>query len=181
MMESRLGILSSAESHPLDWAPPSVGAVWDPDAVRVTTRNLAVVPAGNLRVVHEEFAVLWSTAEAQAESFAIRRETDWVAGGVAMTCRWLAGAAVEFNGRRRLPPSPITHRSRPAFEELIEAEYLAAVAMEAQPPEQRLYGDRPGYVEAVAATLRWAWRRSGPVPDLQPVNAAPPVPTAVRP
>jgi hypothetical protein len=70
-------------------------------------------------------------------------------------------------------------RSRPAFAELIEAEYLAAVAMEALPPEQRLYADRPGYVEAVAATLRWAWRQSGPVPDL--VGLAPLAPTAIRP
>lgn len=146
--------------------------------MRVTARDLAAVPASNLRVGQELFAELWSGAEEQADSHAIRHETDWVAGGVAMTCRWLAGAAVEFNGRRRLPPSPITHRSRPAFEELIEAEYMAAVSMEAQPPEQRLYGDRPGYVEAVAATLRWAWRRSGPMPDLRPAS---PAPTAVRP
>ncbi|MCE3551339.1 hypothetical protein LWC33_07720 [Pseudonocardia sp. RS11V-5] len=148
--------------------------------MRVTARDLSSIPASNLRVGHEEFAELWCAAEAQADSSAVRRGTDWVAGGVAMTCRWLAGATVELNGRRRLPLSPITHRSRPAFEELIEAEYVAAVGMEAQPPEERLYGDRPGYVEAVAATLRWAWRRSGPVPDLRLVNAAP-VPTAVRP
>ena len=90
----------------------------------------------------------------------------------------MAGAAVEFNGRRRLPLSPITHRSRPAFEELIEDEYLAAVAIEVQPPEQRLYGDRPGYVEAVAATLRWAWRRNGPAPS--PTNFAALAPTTPR-
>jgi hypothetical protein len=147
----------------------------------VTASDPFAIPARNLRVPDADFAVLWHAADARAEEAASLGETDWVAGGVAMTCRWLAGAAVEFNGRRRLPLSPITHSSRPAFEELIEAEYLAAVSMEAQPPEQRLYGDRPGYVEAVAATLRWAWRRNGPVPDLRPADVLPPVPTAVRP
>lgn len=101
--------------------------------MRVPERHLAAIPACNLRVGREEFAALWLAAQAQTEVSASRSETDWVAGGVAMTCRWLAGATVEFNGRRRLPLSPITHRSRPAFEELIEAEYLAAVAMESQP------------------------------------------------
>ncbi|MEU7811836.1 hypothetical protein [Pseudonocardia sp. NPDC049154] len=149
--------------------------------MHVGARHLSSIPTGNLRVGREAFAELWLAAEAQAEQSASLGQTDWVAGGVAMTCRWLAGASVEFNGRRRLPLSPIMHGSRPAFEELIEAEYLAVVSMEAQPLEQRLYGDRPGYVEAVAATLRWAWRRSGPVPDLRPANTAPPVPTAVRP
>ncbi|MGD9525166.1 MAG: hypothetical protein AB7L91_14460 [Dehalococcoidia bacterium] len=147
--------------------------------MRVTERDLAGVPASNLRVGLEKFAALWLAAEAQAEVSTSHSQTDWVAGGVSITCRWLAGAVVEFNGRRRLPLSPVTHSSRPAFEELIEEEYLAAVAMDAQPPEQRLYGDRPGYVEAVAATLRWAWRRNGPLPDL--TSVAPLSPTSVRP
>lgn len=145
--------------------------------MRVTARDLSAIPASNLRVGREGFAEFWVAADAQA--LATHGQTDWAAGGAAITCRWLAGAMVEFNGRRRLPLSPITHRSRPAFEELIEAEYLAAVAMEAQPPEQRLYGDRPGYVEAVAATLRWAWRRNRPVPDLASLASL--TPTTARP
>lgn len=147
--------------------------------MRVTARDPSSIPASNLRVGREAFAELWLTAEAQAEKSASLGQTDWVAGGVSITCRWLAMAVVELNGRRRLPLSPITHRSRPAFEELIEEEYLAAVAMEAQPPEQRLFGDRPGYLEAVAATLRWAWRRNGPVPDLASLPQL--APTTARP
>jgi len=146
--------------------------------MRVAARDISATPACNLRVGREAFAELWLAAEAHADRSASLGRTDWVAGGVSITCRWLAAAIVEFNGRHRLPLSPITHSSRPAFEELIEEEYLAAVAMEAQPPEQRLYGDRPGYVEAVAATLRWAWRRNGPVPDLTSVD--PLAPTTTR-
>lgn len=147
--------------------------------MHVGARHLSSIPTDNLRVGREEFAALWLAAEAQAEESAPLGQTAWGAGGVAITCRWLAVATVEFNGRRRLPLSPITHRPRPAFEELIEDEYLAAVAMEAQPSEQRLYGDRPGYVEAVAATLRWAWRRNGPAPSLTSVAAL--APTTPRP
>ena len=147
--------------------------------MRLGARDLSSIPAGNLRVGHEAFAALWHAAEAKAKESASHGQTDWLAGGVSITCRWLARAAVEFNGRRRLPLSPITHRSPPASEELIEDEYLAAVAMEAQPSEQRLYGDRPGYVEAVVATLRWAWRRNGPVPNLTSVG--PLAPTTARP
>ncbi|GAY09627.1 hypothetical protein [Pseudonocardia sp. N23] len=139
--------------------------------MRFDEREIEKIRPGNLRVPRSEFAALWDTAEVQASELAASGYTDWVSGGVAMTCRWLAGAVVvSHDGQRQMPIAPITRHERPAFEEVIEAEYLAAVAMEVRPPRERLYGDRTGYVEAVLATLRWAWRRSGPVPDLRPVN-----------
>jgi hypothetical protein len=58
-----------------------------------------------------------------------------------------------------------------AYEELIEAEYLAAEQLGQRCPD--LLEHRPGWCEAIAATLRWAWRHEGPVP--LPVQA--PVPT----
>lgn len=49
-----------------------------------------------------------------------------------------------------------------AYEELIEEEFLAAELLDVRRPD--LVADRPGWCEAVRATLRWAWRREGPPP-----------------
>lgn len=66
------------------------------------------------------------------------------------------------SGRRFLAYSPVTDRTATAYEELIEAEYLAAELLDVRQPE--LLVVRPGWREAIRATLRWAWRRSGPPP-----------------
>jgi hypothetical protein len=134
--------------------------------VKVTERDLRRIPSGNLRVGLAEFGAVWSAAEEQAAAKARHGVTDWAAGGVRMTSRWLAGAVTESRGgRRRLPVAPITRTTSPAIEERIEAEYLAAVALAAK-ADSALVSDRPGFIEAVVATLRWAWRRSGPAPRL---------------
>lgn len=49
-----------------------------------------------------------------------------------------------------------------AYEELIEVEYLAAEQLDVRRPD--LPASRPGWCEGIRATLRWAWRRSGPAP-----------------
>lgn len=139
--------------------------------VRVTERELAAIPPGNIRVPSGEFGALWSAAEERSTEQGERGVTDWVAGGVSITCRWLARAVTEsYNGRRRLPTAPVTRTSKLAYEELIEAEYLAAEAVAARGPSA-LVSDRPGYVEAVRQTLRWAWRANGPCPVFAPVAA----------
>ena len=74
-------------------------------------------------------------------------------------------------GRREPPYSPATDRRVSAFEESIEAEYLVAERLDVVRPD--LVEHRPGWCEAIRATLRWAWRRSGPPPlDVAAARAA---------
>ncbi|MFB9742475.1 hypothetical protein ACFFOU_15300, partial [Pseudonocardia sulfidoxydans] len=131
----------------------------------VAENDLKRVRLANLRVGLTEFGAVWAAAEERVSAQARASVTDWFAGGVVLTCRWLAGAAVEFRGLRRLPVAPITRRTSPAIEELIEAEYIAAVTLTGNPVSP-LVVDRPGFLDAIVATLAWAWRRSGPAPDL---------------
>jgi hypothetical protein len=139
--------------------------------VRVTERHLDRIPPGNVRVPLGEFAALWSAAEEQSRVQGERGITDWTAGGVALTCRWMARAVTETSDGHRMPtPAPVTKATALASEELIESEFLAAETMAARTPPPPLVATRPGFMEAVVATLRWAWRSSGPVPDLTPVG-----------
>ncbi|GAA4536661.1 hypothetical protein [Pseudonocardia xishanensis] len=131
----------------------------------VAENDLDRVRLENLRVGLAEFGSVWTAAEERVSAQARAGVTDWFAGGVVLTCRWLAGAVVEYRGRRRLPVAPITRRTSAAIEELIEAEYIAAVTLTGNPVSP-LVVDRPGFLDAVVATLAWAWRRSGPAPDL---------------
>lgn len=129
--------------------------------------DLGRVRAENLRVPRAEFGAVWAAAEEQAAAEAARGVTDWYAGGVVVTCRWLAGAVVtDQTGRRELPRSPATWRTVHAYEELIEAEFLAAERLTVGRPD--LIEHRPGWCEAIRATLRWAWRRAGPPPLAMP-------------
>lgn len=140
-----------------------VGDGCHPHSVEVTAIELARVPAGNIRVPRAQFATVWAAAETRSAGEAARGITDWYAGGVVATCRWLAGAAVtDQNGWRRLPRSPATGRIVGAYEELIEAEYLAAEGLDLA--RRDLVEHRPGWCEAIRATLRWAWRCNGPAP-----------------
>lgn len=125
--------------------------------------DLTRVPIKNIRVPRTEFGAVWAAAEAQSASEAARGATDWYAGGVVVTCRWLAGAVVtDQTGRRQLPYSPATERNTPAYEELIETEYLAAEGLDLARPY--LVEHRPGWCEGIRATLRWAWRCTDPAP-----------------
>jgi hypothetical protein len=137
----------------------------------VTEHDIACIPVCNLHVPRDEFVAVWVAAEQRNTEQAERGVSDWYAGGVAVTCQWLAGAVVRAgNGRRFVAYSPVTGRSTTAYEELIEAEYLAAELLDVRRPD--LLEHRPGWCEAIRATLRWAWRRSGPPPLTVPVHSA---------
>lgn len=131
--------------------------------MEVTDADVARIPVGNLRVPRGEFVALWVAAESLCDEQAERGVTDWYAGGVAVTCRWIAAAVVRPpSGPRRLAQSPVSRHATPAYEELIEAEFLAAELLDVRRPE--LLVSRPGWCEAIRATLRWAWRHDGPPP-----------------
>jgi hypothetical protein len=131
--------------------------------VRVTQADIARIPVANIRVPRGEFATLWSAAERLCDEKGERGVSDWYAGGVAATCEWLAAAVFRpETGPRQDACSPATGRSARAYEELIEAEYLAAEQLlERQPASVRR---RAGWVEGVLATLDWAWHRTGQPP-----------------
>jgi hypothetical protein len=131
--------------------------------MEVTESLLARVPVGNLRVPRTEFAALWVEAERLNDGQAGVSDPDWYPAGVAVTCEWLAGAVVEdAAGRRELAPAPVTRRRVRPYEELIEAEYLAAEQLDVRRPD--LVKHQPGWCEGIRATLRWAWRHEGPRP-----------------
>jgi hypothetical protein len=136
----------------------------DAGNVELTARMIEEIPRGNLRVPRSEFAAVWAEAERQCDA---DKRGGWYAAGVALTCRWIAGASVVFNlphGPQTEPAAaPITDRTARAHEELIEAETLAAERMALKTPN--VFDDRPGWVEAIAATFAWAWHGSG-VPPL---------------
>ncbi|GAA4963046.1 hypothetical protein GCM10025792_00980 [Pseudonocardia tropica] len=153
-------------------APPhrpirEVGAACNSASMRVTERDVDRIPPGNLHVPRRDFGLLWAAAEQRSEEQGARGVTDYAAGAVAITCRWLAVATVDGPGGRRRPASaPITSTSRTAQEELIEAEYLAAETLAARPAPPDWLARQPGYLAAVCATLRWAWRGVGSPPVL---------------
>ena len=158
------GAALSAYRHPLPatdprrrrWESSALRATLD--GVEVTAGDIARVPLGNIRVPRADFAAVRTAAERTARS-------DWPTFGVAQTCRWIAHSrGTAFNGRTPMAHAPVTERSRLAFEELIEAEYLAAEKLAAREPRPAWLQERPGWIEAVCATLRWAWARTGPPP-----------------
>ena len=103
----------------------------------MTESLLARVPVGNLRVPRAEFGALWAEAERLSTS-SPARGPDWYAGGVAATCEWLAGAVLRArHGPPRPRTPPATGRGARAYEELIEAEYLAAERLLARRPVRR--------------------------------------------
>jgi len=131
--------------------------------MEVTEAHVARIPAGNLRVPRADFAAVWRAAEQENREQGERGVTDWYAGGVIITCRWLAGAVTTTQTGRQMPAfAPVSNRSARAYEELIEAEYVAVEQLAARRPD--LVVARPGWCEAVRATLRWAWRHEGPPP-----------------
>jgi hypothetical protein len=135
--------------------------------VQLTARVVEEIPRGNLRVPRSEFVAVW--AEAERLNAEIKRRggsDDWYSAGVLGACRWVAGATVVFNyprGPKAEPAAaPVTRRRARAHEELIEAETLAAEQLAIRHPTG--IDGRPGWLEAVVATLRWVWRGSGAPP-----------------
>ncbi|MBW0092643.1 hypothetical protein I4I73_13045 [Pseudonocardia sp. KRD-184] len=139
--------------------------------MEVTEKDVARIPLRNLRVPLDEFVAVWAEAERRNAEQAEQGVTDWYAGGVIVTCRWMARAVVRpASGPRRMARPPVSRHDERAYEELIEAEYLAAEVLDDRRPD--LIESRPGWCEAIRATLRWAWRSSGTPPIDVPARAA---------
>jgi hypothetical protein len=135
--------------------------VCDPEWVDVLARDLERIPRRNLRVPVAEFGALWIAAERRFAEDPL----SWSLFGVVATCRWLAGAVVPTkDGQWRIPTAPVTRRGGTAYEELIEAECLAAEKLLFRRPVPTWVQNQPGWLPAVVATFAWAWRRTGPPP-----------------
>lgn len=128
--------------------------------VEVSAQMVSAIPRGNIRVPREEFAALWRAAERAQET-----NNTWRGGGVTMTCRWLARATVRpAEGRPYMARSPVTARAVLAMAELIQAELLEAEKLALRRPVPGQVLDRPGWLDAVIATLNWAWLGRGEPP-----------------
>jgi hypothetical protein len=128
--------------------------------VEVTAADIAKIPVANLGVPRASFAALWVTAERLHDERTQQRISDWYSAGVVMTCRWLAGATVRpETGPPHLARSPVTGHTHGADQELIEAEYLAASTLALRQPRPAWLAQRPGWIEAVEATLHWVQHR----------------------
>jgi len=133
--------------------------------VDVTPTDIARIPAENLHVSRAEFVAVWTAAERRQTEQARQHVTDWYVGGVVVTCRWLARAIVRpATGPFRPARSPVTHTTKMAHPELIEAECVAAELLDMRRPRPTWLEGRPGWSQAIVATLNWAWRRTGGPP-----------------
>ena len=139
----------------------------------VTDVDITGIPPGNLRVPRADFVALWTAAERRSSESGDHGVTGWEAGGVAQTCAWMATAPLRFRNGTVIPArSPVTRRASLAYEEVIEAELVAAERLAMRSPRPMWVGNRPGWIEAVCATLRWAWHHEGPMPLPELVRAA---------
>ena len=135
------------------------------EGVEVSAADIARIPAGNVRVPQAEFVALWQAAERFHDEQVRRGVQDWYGTGVVETCRWLANGVVLLKaGSWSLASSPVTRQSSVAYDGLIEAECLAAEKLAVSRPVPARLARRPGWIEAVVATLNWAWRRYGRPP-----------------
>jgi hypothetical protein len=133
------------------------------NGVEVSAADVAKIPAGNIRVSRAEFVALWQAAEQLHDEQLRRGVPDWYGAGVVETCRWLAIVEPK-TGPGHLAPSPVTRRTRVAYDNLIEGECQAAEQLARRRPVPTQLMSRPGWIEAVVATLNWAWRRYGSPP-----------------
>lgn len=136
--------------------------------MEVTQSDIAGIPANNVRVARSDFASLWRLASTRSSQQGNQGVTDWYAGAVALTCRWMAAAPMRTSRGGGLTRSPATRRRALAHEELIEQEFLASQNLEQRRPD---LAARPGWCEGVRGTLRWAWRAEG-LPPLELSGAA---------
>jgi hypothetical protein len=98
--------------------------------MEVTARHVEEIPRGNLRVPRGEFVALWRVTE----HLMVANRGDWYVAGVAMTCRWLACAAVpSVLGGWELAWAPVTQRAALAHEEVIAAAKLSLTEQPAPP------------------------------------------------
>lgn len=129
------------------------------EGMEVTARHIEGIPRGNVRVPRTEFIAIWRVTE----HLLTTKQGDWYAAGVAMTCRWLACSVVpSVLGGWEMPSAPVSQRSGLAHEELIASEMQAAETAALRNP--RGIEGRPGWLEGIVATLRWAWAGSAAPP-----------------
>ena len=107
----------------------------------------------------DEFVAVWALAEQLCHG-------DWYAVGVVRVCQWVACAMVPslpaLGGRLDPARAPVTWDRARAHEELIELEAAHADRKLARHPHG--IKGKPGYLEAIVATLDWVWRGSGRPP-----------------
>lgn len=146
--------------------------------MEVTEADIARIPPRNLRVPVTDFVQVWLAAEQRNREATAIRSTDpeyfdHRSAAIALTCRWLATAIVRPEDGRRWYPArpPVSRHEHTAYEELIQAELLAAEKLELAPPP--MYQEKPGRIEGICATLRWAWARTAPAPiEVQAVSTS---------
>jgi len=135
------------------------------NCMEVTARHIEDIPRGNLRVPRSEFVALWRVTE----HLTVANPASWYVVGVAMTCRWLACAAIpSVHGGWKLAWAPVTQRTGLAHEELIASELLAAEMQVLRNPHG--IEGRPGWLEGILATLQWAWAGSPAPLELPSTN-----------
>ena len=135
--------------------------------MKVTAADVARIPVENLTVTRTIFAALWMTAEHLHEERAHQRVWDWYSAGVATTCRWLAKVTVHpQTGPAHLARSPITNCADDMSTQLIESEYREAVKLAVCQPKPAWLEQRPGWIQAIEATLHWV-RHQDTTPPLQ--------------
>lgn len=125
--------------------------------MQVTERDIAKIPSRNIHVPRDVFAGVWRDAERMGVD-------NWYVAGVAMACRWMATATVRTDNPYLgwyPAPAPVTSGTNRAYEELIQAEYIAAEKLQFRNPRPEWVRARAGWIDGVAATLRWAWGRRG--------------------
>jgi hypothetical protein len=132
----------------------------------VTAERVAKIPADNLRVSREEFADVWTLAEAVVSR---PGPDDHYTLGVALACEWLAAAPVPSRftaSGTAMPRSPVRRLPVTAHPEAIEEEWFAAVRESAQTSVPWLAEQARGAM----ALLDWAWHSGRP--PLKSVAAA---------
>jgi hypothetical protein len=114
----------------------------------VSAKLVDGTPRANLHISRTAFAEVWTAAE-----LAAHLPGGDYAAGVALTCRWLAGAPAwsSITNRVEMTSSPVRGREARATPETIAEEYMAAAVEAAR-------GGRPEraeFIRGVLATLDW--------------------------
>lgn len=129
--------------------------------MEVTDHDVDRIPAGTVRVSREQFVAVWKAAERHV----VEQPLDWYGAGVLTTCRWLAGAMVRpVTGPWYAQWAPVTKRTGVPYEEVVEAECLAAEVLLFRRPVPDWLVAMPGWLPGIVDTLNWAWRRSAEAP-----------------
>jgi hypothetical protein len=146
-----------------------VGAGCDPGDMQLTAADIERIPRDTIRVPKRDFVELWIAAERDVDADPM----DWYAVGIVMTCEWLAGATVRppTVQRPHLAYAPVSGRERiPMAEDVVQELQDTEVAAIQRP---NWVASRGEWIDAVVATLNWAWRRQAPpvLPSARPGTA----------